>query len=302
MPRKDHMSTSIADAWAVFRLHCKAQRYRPKTIQDYEFKLLPFFKWLSAQDATNLDDITAYHLRLYLVEKQVAERGTPRERAASGHTTHGIARCLRAFFNFCVTEAWLSESPMKTVKMPRRPKRILEAYTTPEIKALLRAAKDDRERALLNTLLDTGVRASECANIQMADIRLENNSILIRAGKGEKDRIVYFGAKTAGCLIRHLRGMKPSDYVWANSHNGKRLLYRGFAKLLRVLGARVHIHCTAHKFRRTFAINSLRNGMNVYLLAKLMGHEDISILKPYLDLLEADLQHGQMSYGVVDNL
>lgn len=302
MPRKDHLSMPIADAWAVFRLHCKAQRYRPKTIAFYDEKLPPFFRWLSAQQVAALEAITTHHIRSYLVERQTIFRDTPQEREASGHTMHGIARAIRAYLNFCVLEQWLEVSPMQNVKMPRRPKRILEAYTVQEIKLLMKAADDDRERALISVLLDTGVRASECTNIQVADISLENNSIFVRAGKGEKDRTVYFGAKTAGLLIRHIRGMRASDYVWANSHNRKRLLYRGFAKLLRVLGERVGVDCTAHKFRRTFAINSLRNGMNVYLLAKLMGHEDISILKPYLDLLEADLQHGQMIYGVVDNL
>lgn len=302
MPTLQHLSIPILEAWAVFRLHCKAQRYRKSTIEDYQNKLLPFLKWQIAQGESSLDTITAHHIRLYMVEKQTIFRQTEKEREASGHTIHGIARCLRAFFNFCVAESWLQSSPMKTVKMPRRPKKMLDAYTAGEIRSLFKAAKDERERTLLSLLLDTGVRASECVGIYAEDIRIDTGSIKIRAGKGEKDRMVYFGAKTARLLIRHTRDMEGRQYLWTNVNTGEKLTYTGLAQLLRRIGKRVNIHCTAHKFRRTFAINSLRNGMNVYLLAKLMGHEDISILKPYLDLLETDAQSGQILYGVVDNL
>jgi integrase/recombinase XerD len=138
--------------------------------------------------------------------------------------------------------------------------------------------------------------------VTVGDISLKENRVLIRGGKGDKDRYVYFGAKTARLLIRLMRGMEDKQYLWANRHNGKRMHYRGLGKTLRLLGERVGVPCTAHKFRRTFAINSLRNGMNIYTLARLMGHSDISILKPYLDLLQTDLRASHQQHGVVDNL
>ncbi len=60
--------------------------------------------------------------------------------------------------------------------------------------------------------------------------------------------------------------------------------------------------CTAHTFRRTFALNCLRNGMNIYVLARLMGHADITILRQYLPLIEDDLQDAHARFGAVDNL
>lgn len=302
MPQEQHLSIPIMEAWSVFRLHCKSQRYRVKSIEDYEWKLLPFLKWAIADGAANLEDITPQHLRRYIVEKQTIYRGTKREREASGHTSHGIARCLRSFFNFCVTEEWIARSPMATIKMPRRPKKILDAYTDAEIKKVFKAAGNERDQALLYVLLDTGIRARECIALCAGDVSIENNSILIREGKGGKERIVYFGAKTARYLIRHMRGMKPKHMLWRNLLRDEPLTYFGLAQLLRRIGKAAGVQCNAHKFRRTFAISSLRNGMNVYLLAKLMGHEDISILKPYLQLLESDMKAGHEKYGVVDNL
>jgi integrase/recombinase XerD len=302
MRQHNHLSTPISEAFAIFRLHCKAQRYRPKSIEFYDNLLPPFFAWLACEGVSHIDDVTAHHCRAHLVNKQTIYIGTEDERQASGHTIHAIARALRAFFNFCVAEEWLTESPMKKVKMPKKPKYILQAYSANEIKLLIRFAKDDREKAIIYLLLDTGIRASELIALRAQDIKWQTNSINVLSGKGEKDRVVYYGAKTARLLLRHMRGMEPKQFLFTNHYSGSQYTVNGFGQLLRRLGKLAAVHCMAHKFRRTFAINSLRNGMNIYVLAKLMGHEDISILKPYLEILNLDLQNSQEKYGVVDNL
>lgn len=299
---KPHPILSIHEAYTVFRLDRQSLRVRPTTLRFYEWTLRPFFAWLEAQGVQHIGEISSRHVRAYLVEKQTLDKGKTTEREASAHYLHDIARAVRAFVKFCLDEEWLTANPMKNVKMPRKPKKILAAYTDGEIKRLQVAAENDRERALILFMLDTGARISEVCGVTLGDIHLETNSIFIREGKGEKDRYVYFGAKTARLLIRVTRGLEPSDYVWANRHNGKRMMYRGLGKTLRALGKRAGVPCTAHKFRRTFAINCLRNGMDIYTLARLMGHSDISVLKPYLDLLQTDLRAGHQQYGVVDNL
>ena len=97
---------------------------------------------------------------------------------------------------------------------------------------------------------------------------------------------------------------EPNKPVWVaerKPHN--RLTYFGLAQLMRKLESRAGVpHCAAHAFRRTFAINCLRNGMDIYSLARLMGHEDIETLKPYLELVEVDAEQAHRQYGVVDNL
>ncbi len=302
MSKVEQESTSLTEAWTIYILNCRARRFRPSTLAEYQKKLQPFLAWLSAQGATHLGSITSTHIRAYLVEKQTVAPNTPQERAASGNYVHGVARCIRAFFNFCVDEGWLERSPMKGLRMPKRPKKILDALTTEEIKKLLKAAENDRERAMIYVFLDTGIRATECTNLRVGNVDMEDNSITILAGKGEKDRIVYFGAKTARYLIRIIRNKRARDPLWESFRTGKPLTYSGLIIAMRALATRAGVKCTPHKFRRTFAINSLRNGMNIYTLARLMGHEDISILRPYLDLLDTDLRSSHQQYGVVDNL
>lgn len=77
----------------------------------------------------------------------------------------------------------------------------------------------------------------------------------------------------------------------------------GLMQLVRELGQRAGVSpCTCHTFRRTFALTCLRNGMNVYVLAKLMGHSDIAVLRQYLALVEDDLKAAHQKYGPADNL
>jgi site-specific recombinase XerD len=293
---------TISVAYNLFRLRCQAERFQPSTLKFYGWMLQPFFAWCEAQQLCLLGDVTAHHIRAYLVEKQTSNRGNP----TSGNYTHAIARALRAFFNFCVADELLTQSPMVGVKMPRKPKKILAAFDTADVTRLLRAADNDRDKALLYFLLDTGLRASECISLKIADVDQDARSVRIRQGKGNKERIVYFGGKTARYLARYLlrrEKARPTHPLWSSLKTGKPLTRTGLAQLLRRIGRAAGIEpCSPHTFRRTFALNCLRNGMNIYLLARLMGHTDIVVLRQYLAIADEDLQAACERYGVVDNL
>lgn len=93
-------------------------------------------------------------------------------------------------------------------------------------------------------------------------------------------------------LIEILRALSPTR---------AEELYR-IARIFEDTERRRGVHFSAHALRRTFAINSLRNGMDIYTLARLMGHSDITVLRAYLPFVTADLQAAQEKFGVVDNL
>ena len=80
------------------------------------------------------------------------------------------------------------------------------------------------------------------------------------------------------------------------------MAYDGLKQLIRRLRMASDVHFSAHSLRRTFALNCLRNGMNIYVLARLMGHADIAVLRVYLEILDIDLAHAHTLAGVVDNL
>lgn len=299
MSNLQQWTPQISDAIAVFRLHCQSQRYSPATIDFYDNRLPVFVAWLEGQGVTDLRAITPNHVRAYIVHRQ--------DIGGAPAYVHNIARALRSFFNFCVAEEWLDRSPMRNVTMPKLPKKILPAFSGGDVAALLKAARDERDRAIILVLLDTGLRAREFVALRGVDLDLKNGAVRVRQGKGAKDRQVYLGSKSLRALLRYYmqRGVPASgDAIWVGERAPHTpLTYYGLAQLLRRLGREAGVpHCSAHAFRRTFALQCLRNGMNIYSLRRLMGHEDIDILKQYLDLMDSDDASAHRQFGVVDNL
>ena len=91
--------------------------------------------------------------------------------------------------------------------------------------------------------------------------------------------------------------------VWASRNTGERLTANGLRQIVTRIGERAGVaHCHPHTFRRTFALWSLRGGMDVHTLAALMGHADIHVLKQYLALTGSDLQRAHKEAGPVDRM
>jgi integrase len=213
---------------------------------------------------------------------------------------------LRAFLNFCQREGLIVESPFVRVRIGRPDQIEKLPYTQEDIDKLL-AVADLRDTALVLTLLDTGMRASECTALDVGD--LDKQRLHIRKGKGRKARTVLLGERTAAAVGAYLaeRGeLPPSAPLFASRTNRNmdgRLTRSGLRRVLVLLAdaagvAGVH----PHRFRRTFAVWSLRNGMDIYHLQRLMGHEDLETLRGYLALVDDDLRRAHEKFGPVDRL
>lgn len=285
------MSTSIRDALAQFELDNRSRRLSPHTLKHHRFHLGRFAAWCEANDANTVGAITAPLIRACLVAMQA--------RNLSPHTVHGTARVIKRFLNFCVGEELIGQSPMRRVAMPRIPKTILPAFSEADVRRLLDACLTERDRAAILVLLDTGLRASEFVALNGQDVDLAIGTVKVRHGKGGKDRVTYLGHQSREALGRYLQ--QADGPLWRNPRDGRRLTDSGLRQLLERIGRRAAVaECHPHRFRRTFALWSLRAGMSIYHLQRLMGHEDITVLRQYLALVESDLQAAHERYGAVD--
>ncbi len=194
MPQQQ--SPKITDAYKVYRLDAQARRVTKSTLGTYKDRIEPFIKLCETQDKPYLADITPTILRAYLISLQ--------DRNLSSYTVNGIARALKAFFNFCVSEELLADSPMRRVSIPKVDKQILPAFSIDDAQKLLAACKSRRDEAILLFMLDTGTRATEFINLNGGDIDIETGNVVICQGKGRKDRIVYIGARVKKALMRSL--------------------------------------------------------------------------------------------------
>lgn len=294
---QERWSPSPNEALSTFLLDCRARRFSPRTIEHYQQRIGAFATFLHEQGISTLAQIQPSHIRLYYIHLQ--------DKELSSHTVHTCARSIRAWLNFCVREELLSESPMRNVAMPQRDK-LLPNYLTPEeVTRLLDACETERERTLLLVLLDTGLRCTEACNLNGEHVNHTTGAIIVKQGKGRKDRAVFLGSRSIKQLMRYYReyGKPGNDEPVFRSERGQgRLTRSGLRGVLTRLGKRVGVVVTPHKLRRTFATWAWRSGIDIKALQALMGHSDLTTLPAYLGIDADDLKRAHDQHGPVDNL
>lgn len=163
----------------------------------------------------------------------------------------------------------------------------------------------DRDKAILLSLLDTGCRRAEFFAPNVGDGNLSNGAVLVRHGKGNKPRTVFLGAKSRRVLVAYLRHRSESinaEPLWVTAHC-TRLSSSALREVLRRRATRAGVSAPSpHSFRRAFSLLSLRSGMDIYSLQRLMDHSDLSMLRRYLAQTEEDIRREHEKRGPVDNM
>lgn len=295
----DHLSNAI-EAFLVDR---QSSGLSPHTIEYHRDSLKRFAQFCESQAITRIDQITADTIRAFLLwlEQQGHKPGG----------RHARYRSLRAFLYWLETE--LGEdtyrAPIRKVKAPKLPKEVIEGVNLDDVQRMIEACKGNRftelrDKALLLFLLDTGTRASECLSTDLSDVNFATGGVLIRKGKGNKARMVYFGKTARRALTAYLKARKDDNpALWVNEQ-GERLTRYGLDKTLRLRAKQAGLADppSAHDFRRAFALNMLRSGCDVFTLQRLMGHSDLTVLRRYLAQTEADLQQAHQKFSPVEGL
>lgn len=200
-------------------------------------------------------------------------------------------------------------NPIAQVRPPKVALDPLEPIPMETLQAILDTCSkhnlsDQRDRAMLLALLDTGCRASEFVALNIGDLDLSSGMVRVRHGKGGKQRTVFVGNTCKRELVRYFRYFDSSSAdtpLWITVF-GSRLSYEGLRMVLRRRAAMAGVEApTLHAFRRAFALMSLRNGVDVYSLQRMMGHADLAVLRRYLAQTQVDIQKAHNETGPVDH-
>ena len=232
--------------------------------------------------------LTGDHLRTFF--KELYDRGNKpgsvRNRWAS----------LSAFYGWATEEGeLLNGNPMDRVKPPQVPDQILPHYTNQDIECLLKALPEKsvdenvlRDRAIILTLFDTGMRAAELCGLRLETLNLRQRVVAVK-GKGGKERLVGVGSVTAVTIDRYLRRRRVESGWLFSSKDGMALKNSGLrALLLRRFGEAGVQFRGAHAFRRGFGISFLRSGGDPNDLKTLAGWNSYEMLRRYTKATESE--------------
>jgi site-specific recombinase XerD len=210
---------------------------------------------------------------------------------------------LKGFFAFLERQGLILRNPALVLDLPRV-RRLPRAVLSEREAARLVDAPDAttilgrRDHAILELLYGTGIRAGECERLDLTDLDLEAGTLLIRDGKGKKDRIVPLTVCTAAALGLHLRESRPALVRRASpaalflARGGRRLQLQSIEKLVRVHAAAAGIEqrVTPHALRHACATHLLRGGADVRHVQALLGHSSLNTTARYTRVEVSDLR------------
>lgn len=221
-------------------------------------------------------EMKTYDIRFYLA--------TEKERGVSERTLENTRANLSAFFQWLTVEEIIEKNPMLKIKPIKYDDEIREAFSDVEIDNLRSACNDEKERALVEFLLSTGVRVTELCDMNITDVDTREMTVHVRHGKGGKERITYTTTVALERLRKYLSSRKEQDseYLFCNRGHD-RIQAGGVRFILNRIAKRANVtNVHPHRFRRTFATNLSKRGMSIYEIQKLMGHSDINTTTAYI--------------------
>lgn len=207
-----------------------------------------------------------------------------KEKSNCGSTTiDNIRRILSSFFSWLEDEDYIVKSPVRRIHKVKTAQLVKDTLSDENIEQLRDNCENIRDLSLIELLISSGMRVGEIVNINKKDINFENRSCIV-LGKGNKQREVYFDAKTKIHLLEYLdKRSDDNEALFVSLRKPyQRLSISGIELIVRNLGIDSNIaNVHPHKFRRTLATMAIDKGMPVEQVQKLLGHVKIETTMHY---------------------
>ena len=252
----------------------KSMHYYESTIKNALDAIGKGVKYISTDD-----------LRRYLDEYQ-------QRSGASRVTVDNIRRILSSFFAWLEEEFYIVKSPVRRIHKVKIGKVVKETYSDEALEMMRDSCENTRDLAMIDILASTGMRVGELVKLNRSDIDFQNRECVV-TGKGNKQRMVYFDARTKIHLQNYLRERKDNNaalfVTLLEPHD--RLQISGVEIRLRHIGnglnmTKVH----PHKFRRTLATMAIDKGMPIEQVQHLLGHQSLDTTLQYAMINQANVK------------
>lgn len=224
----------------------------------------------------DIHEITTNDIRCYLAQQQDSKN-------LSKVTIDNLRRIFSSFFSWLEDEDYITKSPVRRIHKVRTDTLVKDVLSDESMEILRDNCTEIRDVAMIDLLASTGIRVGELVKMNREDIDFQERQCIV-FGKGNKEREVYFNARTKihlKCYLEQRTDNNPALFVSLSSPHS-RLTISGVENRLRQLGKRANIiKVHPHKFRRTLATMAIDKGMPIEQVQKLLGHVKIDTTLHY---------------------
>ena len=236
-------------------------------------------------------NITTDDLRVYLAEYQKSNN-------SSKVTMDNIRRIVSTFFSWLEDEDYIVKSPARRIHKVKTDKVIKDIYTDESLEIMRDNCKTKRDLAIIDLLASSGMRVGELVRLNRDDINFNERECVV-FGKGNKERLVYFDARTKIHLQNYLESRSDTNLALFVSLKKpyKRIQIGGVESRLRELGKMLNIpKVYPHKFRRTMATTAIDKGMPIEQVQQLLGHQKIDTTMHYAMVKQQNVKMAHRKY------
>lgn len=298
----------LTDAAKEFEFNCQCRKLSDKTIRNYGKLIGYLLDYLKEQHKVLcLEDVRPMCIKAYLMMLQ--------ERGAKPQYINDQLKAFKVLFRYLYEEGYTDSILTERIKNVKQPKTIIKTFTEQEVKKMTEyysghTLMEVRNRLMLMTFFDTGIRVSELIDLKLSQVKDEY--ILIH-GKGDKERVVPKSPLLNKWMFKYLstrenffahRRVPENVFL---SRNGRPMTTEAIHRVIKIAGKAVgvsrDIRVSPYTCRHTFAQMQLKNGLDLYSLSRLMGHSNISITQRYLEgLRDFEVLNACKATGILMNL
>ncbi|HZQ74736.1 MAG TPA: tyrosine-type recombinase/integrase [Burkholderiales bacterium] len=296
----DKSTTPFRELRKAFAVYNQTTNKSPATVRWYDFRLELFERWLGATAC--LADVTINNARAYIAELQnrtTRHGNNPyfkvKDGSLSSSYIQGFARTLRAFASWLHADGYTDTNVLKPMKPPKIRQEVVEPLTDDEVRNLTGSFDRDepfgfRNLAIIWTILDCGLRASELCGLSVENAHLDQGFLKI-LGKGNKERLVPIGNQCQETLLRWRDRFRPqfdverSETLFLNA-NGDALTVSALEEVVKRAGKkagvpRTQCHLLRHTFATTYLVKEIGDALR---LQQILGHTSLEMVRRYVAL------------------
>lgn len=281
-------SHKLKEALASYVAYLKARGSAKDTLRRPLYLYHHMSLWGEGKDVREITEEDVFEFTKRLDDHRNAHNGKPLKRS----TKFSLLETLRGFFRFLEQGHFILVNPARDLKL-EKPLHLPKALSISKVKALIdlhdpHSPLGQRNRTVLELLYGTGLRLSECQGLELKDVDFSSERVLVKSGKGRKDRYVPLVGRAKDALLTYLRETRPlfterrdvgALFIGAR---GARLSHQSIQILVRESGKKLGLRIHPHVLRHSFATHLLEGGASVVHVQKLLGHSNIGNTQVYM--------------------